>query len=421
MATLDLRSHGVNFVLRPGVNTINDIHGGLLAAGVSLLKYGLLYGRITDPTDFIRVNGKKYTNLKYLGKGTYGTTYSAKGPDGNLYAIKRIHSVDNHDDVVTLMKECIQQIIIVEHTKHMPNGPFAPVLYDIGYNQYGNEAFIVSELMTNTIWNLVSSQTKDQNDEFIPKMLTHISKNLNTLQTDLKFNHRDLKTDNVMYLTKPDGTTEFKFIDFGFTCLTWNEMFISGGNYFKHSPKCFRVTRDIVQLITSIIWFHKSVLSPKLKKRLMDIIATKHGGTTRKLTQYMKEWTNSYEFLDRNNYIVEAGEPRMVYDEMIRFGEGKPFQGKRASRKVRKPTSVEVPAGVDICPPDKIMNPATRRCVLRTGAIGRKLEKEMAAPAPPAPPVPVAAASDGCPPGKIRNPKTRRCVKRDGAIGKKLP
>ena len=418
-AALDLKPYGVHFVLRPGVNSINHIDSGLINNGVSMLRYG-------DDRDFMRVNGKKYTNLKYLGAGTYGTTYRGKGPDGKQYAIKRIHNVYTNDDIVTLMKECIQQIIIVEHTKGMPNGPFAPIVYDIGYNGYGGEAFIVSELMTNTIWNLVSNQTKEQNDEFIPEMLTHVAVNLNELQIDLEFNHRDLKTDNLMYLTNPDGTIAFKFIDFGFTCLTWNGMFISGGNYFKHSPKCFRLERDIVQLITCIVWFHKAVLSHKLQKRLMDIIATKHGRTTRKLTQYMKKWTNSYRLLDRNNYVVAAGEPRIVYDELIRFTEGKPFQGKR-SRKVRKPAVVEAPvANVAICPPDKIINPATRRCVLRTGAIGRKLERAMEAPVEPviaAPAVaePAAAASDGCPPGKIRNPKTRRCVKRDGAIGKKLP
>jgi serine/threonine protein kinase len=419
MPILDLKPYGVNFVLEPGVNTINHIHRALINTGVSMLRYG-------DDRDYMRVKGKNYTHLKYLGEGSYGTTYSGTGPDGKQYAIKRIHDVYTNDDIITLMKECIQQIIIVEHTKDMANGPFAPILHGIGYNGHGREAFIVSELMTNTVWNLVSSQTKEQNDEFIPGMLSHVAFNLNELQIDLEFNHRDLKTDNLMYLTNPDdGTITLKFIDFGFTCLTWEGMFISGGSYFKYSPKCFRVERDIVQLVTSIVWFHKDVLSHKLQKRLMDIIATKHGRSTRKLTQYMTEWTNSYKLLDRNNFVVKAGTPKMVYDEMTRFIEGKPFQGKRVSRKVRKPAVVDAPVDLTICPPEKIINPATRRCVLRTGAIGRKLEKEMAVPAEPVavdavPPAVPNAGSDGCPPGKIRNPKTRRCVKRTGAIGKKL-
>ena len=53
-----------------------------------------------------------------------------------------------------------------------------------------------------------------------------------------------------------------------------------------------------------------------------------------------------------------------------------------------------------ICPPDKILNPATNKCVLRTGAIGRRLIE--------------------CPNGQIRNPVTGRCVNRDGAVGRRI-
>jgi len=77
------------------------------------------------------------------------------------------------------------------------------------------------------------------------------------------------------------------------------------------------------------------------------------------------------------------------------------------------------------CPPDKILNPASGRCVLRTGAIGKKLvAKEKANGKRPAnglptpPPAPPAAAP--CPPNKILNPATKKCVLRTGAIGKKL-
>jgi len=82
-----------------------------------------------------------------------------------------------------------------------------------------------------------------------------------------------------------------------------------------------------------------------------------------------------------------------------------------------------------ICPPDKILNPKTNKCVLKTGAIGKKLlstdnkeeviKKEI-------------KNKDNnkkvnkkeeikiCPPNKILNPKTNKCVSKTGAIGKKL-
>ncbi len=57
------------------------------------------------------------------------------------------------------------------------------------------------------------------------------------------------------------------------------------------------------------------------------------------------------------------------------------------------------------CPTDKILNPATKRCVSKTGTIGKKL---------------MGVVKNHCPPDKILNPVTKRCVSKTGAIGKKL-
>jgi hypothetical protein len=55
---------------------------------------------------------------------------------------------------------------------------------------------------------------------------------------------------------------------------------------------------------------------------------------------------------------------------------------------------------IPICPPEKILNPATNRCVLRRGTIGRRLV--------------------GCQDNEILNPTTGRCVKRNGALGRRI-
>jgi hypothetical protein len=64
------------------------------------------------------------------------------------------------------------------------------------------------------------------------------------------------------------------------------------------------------------------------------------------------------------------------------------------------------------CPPDKILNPATNRCVSKTGAIGKKLIGVVKKK--------VITTTNDCPPDKILNPATNRCVSKTGAIGKKL-
>ena len=68
------------------------------------------------------------------------------------------------------------------------------------------------------------------------------------------------------------------------------------------------------------------------------------------------------------------------------------------------------------CPPGKIENPATKRCVSKTGKIGKTLgsspKKSQPKKSPP---------KKKCPPGKIENPATGKCVLRNGKIGKTIP
>jgi hypothetical protein len=56
------------------------------------------------------------------------------------------------------------------------------------------------------------------------------------------------------------------------------------------------------------------------------------------------------------------------------------------------------------CPPGKILNPVTRRCVKANGKIGKTL----------------VIGEKKCGSGQILNPATGRCVKLDGKIGKLL-
>lgn len=77
------------------------------------------------------------------------------------------------------------------------------------------------------------------------------------------------------------------------------------------------------------------------------------------------------------------------------------------------------------CPPGKIRNPETGRCVDRNGEIGRRIierARAQQAAQPQAAQVvqPQVANADPCPAGMIRNPETGRCVKRDGAIGRQI-
>jgi len=101
-----------------------------------------------------------------------------------------------------------------------------------------------------------------------------------------------------------------------------------------------------------------------------------------------------------------------------------------------RPAPAAAPAGRP-CPAGQVRNPASGRCVSRSGNIGRRVRFDAGnvltprparrpRPAPavaPAPPAPAVAAAGGprpCPPNQVRNPATGRCVSQTGAIGRRV-
>lgn len=111
---------------------------------------------------------------------------------------------------------------------------------------------------------------------------------------------------------------------------------------------------------------------------------------------------------------------------MINMGNRAGNNRNRYSTNSGSNSNAEIDAVYPIfapCPPGKIRNPATARCVKADGAVGRKVAQLFEGP----------GSSSGvrrvmrrmwkqtlavpCPDGKIRNPATGRCVNIDGAVG----
>lgn len=82
------------------------------------------------------------------------------------------------------------------------------------------------------------------------------------------------------------------------------------------------------------------------------------------------------------------------------------------------------------CPDGRILNPVSKRCVLLSGKIGKKivqenkkleqkkLAQEKLARKKEVEKIELEAKNKNCPQDKIYNPKSKRCVKKNGAIGK---
>jgi serine/threonine protein kinase len=445
MVLLDLRPFGVNHEL-DSKKDLPTFTPPQLSTG----SYNASAGRFT-------IDGRVYTVIEKLGEGTYGAAYKTSAPDGRNYAIKRIKgSIHTVSDFNIFMREALIQIILARESEAEANGPYVPKIYKLAFDSAKREAYILCELMRNTMLNLITALDAASNDIVIPDALQQISHILDFFGSRFQFNHRDLKGDNIMYVKTPSNKRIFVLIDFGFSCIDWHGLKINGGSYFARSKTCFREHRDLAQL-TYYILKYTPTLSPRLKEWLNDLLEAQVKKTKCSMAtdcvirgkKLIKSWANTYNILDRKNVVVKYANPKNYTRKMQHFIEGKPFvsplpivpdpahicsPGKvwRDGRCV--PAGDDAPLVVPDCPPDKIRNQRTRKCVKRDGAIGRALLRAAAPPVAAALPPPAAAAlpppaaavppppppAAACPPGKIRNPATGRCVLITGAIGRRI-
>lgn len=401
--TLDLRPFGINYVLTPKSN-LKDLNETMLARfSARRVHSGAEY------YDIFMIDGDEYINEEQLGSGTYGVTYEASRND-KLYAVKCVRLEKKHEasDLFYFICEAIIQILLYQ------TAPYVPKVYKVAYDPEKKTVCMVSELMRNTLRNLLKANSQEANDIVLPDALRQVAHILEVYGETLKFNHRDLHTSNIMYV-RQDDKRYYKLIDFGFSCLTWHGLHIQGNDYFKLG-QCYKPDRNLAQIIYYIVT-SQSVelnLSNRLKEYLRKFLKA-HVGPIKSFnlvkgsrTYKMKSWHNTYTFLDRPNVKVPATTPAIVQQDMVRFLEGKPFLGYVEYNAPALPAS----APSAICPEGQILNPKTGRCVLIDGRVGRTLTRKNR-------PLPALPAKI-CPEGYVVNPATGRCVLKTGRVGRTL-
>jgi serine/threonine protein kinase len=331
-ASFDLTPFGVPHMLRPGFDFKSikqtDLNYGMCLKGVAGNALSFIFGESED-------TATEYRIVEKLGEGTYGIGYKVVDPDGKFYVIKYIKkTLSNSVRFVYFLKECVIQLLVVEASKDKLNGPYAPQIYEICYDNETGEGFIRSELMRDTLANFIDAHSQRRNDILVPNILIDLSTMLKDLETTLLFTHRDMKGDNLMYI-KRDDKRLFRFIDFGFACITWNGMKIDGDSYTEDKSSCFKKDRDLSQLLFYLVRYHKSVLSDELLYWLEQSIIA-NVGPEHKCKMYklcpafgLSKWKNSYNFLNRANVSVPGGTPNYIQYSMIRFLEGKKFKSPR--------------------------------------------------------------------------------------------
>jgi len=364
------------------------------------------------------IGNEFYKLVAKLGGGTYGEVYSCIRRSDNLECcVKMVKDTFAYD----LIRELLIQIVIVEKTKtkNYPDlgfqGPFAPIVYDFGYDDDTNTGFIVTQTMNNTLSHLLDDK-KTEPDQLTKAMsiaLIQLSTILNELYSTLKFNHRDFKTDNCMYVFDDNNRIQMRLIDFGFSYINYNNVVISTSSFdfdFDSLPN-----RDMTQLIYELYSYHKYI-PDYLKTVLEDLLTFPHDGGVCKMyagCDEMKNWKNTYTFLNSDTVNNPNGNSDIVKKVFAKIYQGLDYKSELAYAPGLKGLFVAKPAIPIVVPAGKIYNPDTGRYVNIDGVIGKRLLKELNAAKPEEKnTVALGLGLKPCPPAKPdRNPKTKRCLK----------
>ena len=369
----------------------------------------------------------KYTKGDFLGAGSYGNVYQCKKDGGNFIVKEMIY--DDSEQFKNTIAEVIIQIIVVKETEssvyseYKIKGPFAPRVYNFGYNPATGMAFIFAEQMHKTVRNLIRPWSNE--DRSIAYILSRIAIILSELYTKLSFNHRDFKSDNCMYVRDSNGNLMPRIIDFGFACIKYNNITInSNTSRFKY---CNIEGRDMSQMIYENAHYYPNAIGAfaPVADALLTFVRDGKECKLLKGKCGVSSWSNTYRFFNSRSGENPNGHPGIVKKVCLAFFEGRDWRSELAYPK-RGPipaVPIQLPAlGVNPCPNGKNYNPKTRRCVnpclagkVRNASF--KCVKAQQAPVNVAAPMPVVVNANPpipkriCPPNKPDyNPKTNRCV-----------
>lgn len=408
---VDLSAYGMDWSLDPIAMMGVSVPGDYMTRIQNMRIEGIGPSRLVGPKE-------SYVLGKLLGRGTYGEVYKAsRQSDGKELVVK----INRNANLKNMIKETIINILIVKETESFSRpdinlvGPFAPRIYDFGYHAATGEGFIVSEMMRNSVHGaLVNGQAdKAYMLTFVKTVLLQLTVILHTLGQRLRFNHRDFKTDNCMYIRDAAGQVQVRLIDFGFSCITYDGIYIASasGPAFQH---CFLPSRDMTQFLYEMYKYHAYL--PVQVRSLLTAVLTFPDPSGRACKMYkgckgMKAWRNSYEFLNDKAVVNPNCQPDNLFHIAMAFYSGRPWRPLLQAALSTVPIPVAAPAvAVAQCPAGKVWNPNTRRCVLATGTVGRALLATAAVA--PAAVGPAAIGIKACPATKPDyNPATRRCVK----------
>ncbi len=316
---------------RPGQPNIN-----LAPYGINMTIDDLMQGRydpvnfnsllaplIKDDNRYIQTSKGVYQKGKFLGEGTYGKTYLVNY-NGSL-AVCKIIKLRSKQEIPNTLLEAAVNIIVQEEAKRLNfesefGSKLCPEIYEFAYD--GDKAlYIFQEKLDQTLRK--EFENKRLTAPEIANIFTQLAIKLNWLYDQLEFNHRDMKSDNVMIKYEPGGYREVVLIDFGFACMTYRGMRIKASPYFE-GDKCFQETRDLTFLLYEL-YTHDFRMFPKnIGEVIRDMLIFKVRGQTCDLVKgkcdgVTVSWDDIYDLLNKSYMYNPKATTDVVIEKMAPF------------------------------------------------------------------------------------------------------
>jgi len=307
---MDLQSYGISMVLR-NQNSLNIYEEDLEKA--------------TYVDDIFSFPSEDYRVERKLGEGSYGKIYEVMSvKTGDLYAVK-LQKYDSLSAFREIVLEAIVNIILMKISEEKTNGPYVQRIYEIAYDPLRRQIYMRIEILDGTLGDLLLKYTPEKNDTLIPNILMQVSNITEFFQEAVGMNHRDLKSDNIMYSMK-EGKLHIKLIDLGLTCMTYKDIHFSSSTIFPNTHTCNRKSRDMSFLILELLLDFADRMNPALYETLGEIVKFKVHGTECRLDRYcphegFRQWLNSYEFLNRDDVENPHTAPKELKKRMTAFIE----------------------------------------------------------------------------------------------------
>jgi alpha-tubulin suppressor-like RCC1 family protein/serine/threonine protein kinase len=227
----------------------------------------------------------KFTNIdsnfrfnieREIGSGTFGKVFlinSTKKIEAyglpsiqrkTKYIVKVPISEIKGSSLNDFTEEVIKQMIIYDKTKDFSNGAICGKIVFIAFDSSSNKLFIIQEYFPKTLGSylvegLVSKnlERKIQHEKTFLMLVNLLCRKLSQLNSleNFEFNHRDMKSDNIMISYDGRGNPNNIFlIDFGYSCVNINGYKLGGNTSLFSKTKCFNPSRDLSFLIFSMYY-----------------------------------------------------------------------------------------------------------------------------------------------------------------------